>query len=32
VGSGAVVACSHVDAFGRIERDHEGNAMWIDVA
>jgi glyoxylase-like metal-dependent hydrolase (beta-lactamase superfamily II) len=29
-GSGAVVACAHVDGFGRVERDADG-AHWVDV-
>lgn len=31
-GSGAVIACSHVDGFGRIERRDDGTAVWLDVA
>ena len=31
-GSGATVACSHVDSFGRIERAPDGVAAWVDVA
>lgn len=30
--TGAVVACSHVDGFGRIERRPDGSAVWVDVA
>jgi glyoxylase-like metal-dependent hydrolase (beta-lactamase superfamily II) len=31
-GSGAAVACSHVDGFGRIERGARGTPVWVDVA
>jgi glyoxylase-like metal-dependent hydrolase (beta-lactamase superfamily II) len=30
-GSGTVVACSHVDGLGRIERGADGGAVWVDV-
>jgi glyoxylase-like metal-dependent hydrolase (beta-lactamase superfamily II) len=30
-GSGVVVACSHVDGFGRIERSADGSPEWVDV-
>ena len=29
--TGAIVACSHVDGFGRIERRPDGSAVWVDV-
>jgi len=31
-GSGTVVACSHVDGFGRIERGRDCTPAWVDVA
>lgn len=30
-GSGALVACSHVSGFGRIEREDGGAPRWVDV-
>ena len=30
-GSGTVVACSHVDGFGRIECNGDGTPVWIDL-
>jgi glyoxylase-like metal-dependent hydrolase (beta-lactamase superfamily II) len=30
-GSGAIVACSHVDGFGQIDRAADGSAQWVDV-
>jgi glyoxylase-like metal-dependent hydrolase (beta-lactamase superfamily II) len=31
-GTGTVVACSHVDGFGRIELGEDGSPIWVDVA
>lgn len=31
-GSSAIVACSHVDGLGRIERAADGTPVWVDVA
>ncbi len=30
-GSGAIVACSHIDSFGRIEPGAGGGSIWVDV-
>jgi hypothetical protein len=30
-GSSTIVACSHVDGFGRIERGREGAPVWVDM-